>query len=589
MNSIKTFYLNAFIFAGISVFALVSGFYIIKNLGPLTVAAEEEKDENPPVISNIKISDTTSTSSIVTWETDEFADSLVNYSLNKNYGIARQPRFDKKKHEILLDDLLPNATYFLRITSADSSGNQGISSDHEFTTPQEKQSSLKGGELKANTIEMVEELLDLVNKISSGEELEKPDNKQDDKDKGKGDRQDVDGALGEILDKLRLIAIEEEAEKGTIKTGKDIGRLEGGEGSMEYVSLQEVLELLKSISSEESLEIINEEVKQKAEEIVLPPTIILDYADVEVGTDYARVSWKTDKESNTVVALAEESAYRPDAENPYVWKEGEPDELVLEHSVYVNGLRPATTYHFQVSSKSSLDLTGKSTDKTFRTKSIKPEIYNLQAVKIEEEAATIRWSTNVPCSSIIEITNLNNQDTKLEGNSSFLAAHSIRISNLVFDTYYSVKVKVESEDGEKAESDPITFITTRDKLPPEISKVNTESTIYPGADNKIQTILSWRTDEEASCQLFYHQGLTIMDEPSSLPKEEDFTIKHVQVVTNFLPGSVYKFWVTCEDEAKNSVKSEDFTMLTPSQEESIIDIIIKNFESSFGWVKKVGK
>ena len=38
---------------------------------------------------------------------------------------------------------------------------------------------------------------------------------------------------------------------------------------------------------------------------------------------------------------------------------------------------------------------------------------------------------------------------------------------------------------------------------------------------------------------------------------------------------------------RNKAKSEDFTMLTPTQEESFIDIILKNFESSFGWVKKM--
>ena len=64
---------------------------------------------------------------------------------------------------------------------------------------------------------------------------------------------------------------------------------------------------------------------------------------------------------------------------------GEPDEYVLEHEVVVNGLTPATTYHFQVSSRSQLDLEGKSGDKTFKTKSILPEIYNIHLSKIEEE------------------------------------------------------------------------------------------------------------------------------------------------------------------------------------------------------------
>jgi len=261
--------------------------------------------------------------------------------------------------------------------------------------------------------------------------------------------------------------------------------------------------------------------------------------------------------------------------------------MVMEHLVEVRGLKPATVYHYQVSSKSDLGLTGLSGDNTFKTKSILPEIYNLQIIKIEEEAATLRWVTNVPCSTIVEYTNLNKNETKLEGNSSLLTIHTMKLANLTFDTYYSVVVNVESEEGEKAESETLTFITTKDTYPPIISKVNTESTLYPGTENKIQTIASWETDEEAICQLFYHQGLVVADEPDSLPKEVDLSTKHVQVVTNFLPSTVYKYWIICSDETGNTVKSEDFTMLTPTQEESIIDIIIKNFESSFGWVKKL--
>ena len=362
---------------------------------------------------------------------------------------------------------------------------------------------------------------------------------------------------------------------------------EEGVAGLNEVGVEEILQAIKSISSEEVLEKIEEELKQTAEEVLSPPTIILDYADVEVGTDYAIITWETDKESNTIVALVDEDDYDEDAADPYRWREGGPDDMTLEHRVEITGLNPATVYHFQVSSQSTLGLTGYSSDKIFKTKSVKPEIYNIQLSKVEEESATIRYTTNVPCSSIIDYTNLNTNDTKLEGNSSYLTVHRTRLTNLIFDTYYSFIVKVESEDQEKAESAPITFITIKDEEPPVITKVNTESTIYPGSENKIQTIASWRSDEPAQCQLFYHQGLVVIDEPQSLIKEEDFAVKHVQVITNFLPSTVYKFWIVCDDEAGNASRSEDFTMLTPTQEESIIDIIIKNFESTFGWLKKM--
>ena len=53
-------------------------------------------------------------------------------------------------------------------------------------------------------------------------------------------------------------------------------------------------------------------------------------------------------------------------------------------------------------------------------------------------------------------------------------------------------------------------------------------------------------------------------------------------------------WVTEEDdhddhddEAGNEVQSENFVLFTPIQEKNIIDLIIENFESTFGWVKNI--
>lgn len=516
----KVFYLNVILFTFVIVVVFVFGFLINHNIYNIS-AAEVDEDVIPPSISNVSISQVTATSSVITWETNELADSLINYGLDKSYGILRDPRADKTEHMLLLEDLLPGSTYYFRITSSDVDGNQGISSDFNFVTEKVEEKNEASGEKESEDKGIAEDVIDL------------------------------------------------------------------GEGGLSQEGVEDILQVIDNVSSEEILEIIDEKIKEKAEEIISPPTIILDYADVEVGTDYAIISWMTDKEANSIVSLANADQFDELADDPYTWNIGEPDEYVLEHEVEVFGLTPATDYHFQVKSRSELDLEGRSSDKTFRTKSILPEIFNVQLSKVEEESATIRWSTNVPCSSIVEYTNLNTNETKLEGNNRFLTIHSMKLSNLVFDTYYSATIRVESEEGEKAVGDPIAFITTRDKFPPVITKVNTESTLYPGSENKIQTIASWWTDEDSICQLFYHQGLFSSEEPSFLPKEEARAVKHVEVITNFLPSVVYKFWIICEDDAGNVAKSQDFTMLTPSQEESIIDIILKNFESSFGWVKKM--
>ena len=131
----------------------------------------------------------------------------------------------------------------------------------------------------------------------------------------------------------------------------------------------------------------------------------------------------------------------------------------------------------------------------------------------------------------------------------------------------------------------------RDVVPPVISKVTNESTLFPSEDTKIQTIVTWQTDEPTYCQVFYTQGLIHgeTNKGDSLPKEQNPLADHTQVIVGFAPATVYKFWLECEDEAKNSATSDDFVLITPVKEKNIIDVILENFQGTFGWVKNIGK
>ncbi len=536
----KFFLVNLAMFAVVSLLVLVLGFFVFRQSQIINSAGAAE-DETPPDIFEIVVSDVTASSTLIKWKTDEETDSLVNYGLDKNYGVSRNPHFDKTEHEILLTDLLPNAQYFFRIISTDSTGNQKISNDFTFQTEYDRDYAY--GNLEDDLLSVCSEMF--------------------------GD--DISGV----------------DQEGNVKIDVDIEQLEEVEEVEEKELLIEILERIDQVQEEKTLEIIEEHLQTVAEDVASELSIILDNANIEVGTDYVIIYWQTNKEANSMVSLALDETFDYEANDPYTWNEGEPDESVTEHRIEITGLEPATTYHFQVSSKTTLEQEAKSEDSVFTTKSILPTIQNLSLSKVEETSATIAFTTNIPTAAIIEYTNLNTGESKLEGQSAYLTNHMIRLNNLIFDTYYSVIVTVENEQNEKAVSDPLTFITTRDAEPPVITKVNTESTLYPGSDNKVQTIISYKTDEPSKCQLNYHRGIVALDGNQTLPEEQDFVSNHVEVVTNFLPANVYKFWITCRDDAQNPARSQDFTMLTPSQEESIIDIILKNFEGTFGWVKNI--
>ncbi|MDA3840398.1 MAG: hypothetical protein PF572_04875 [Patescibacteria group bacterium] len=540
MKAKQFFIVNLVMFVVASLLVLGLGIFVFMQMQKVNLA-EAADDETTPDISEIVVSDVTATSTLIKWKTDEETDSLINYGLDKNYGVSRSPHFDKTEHEILLADLIPNMQYFFRITSTDESGNQKLSNDFTFQTEYDRDYAY--GNLEDDILSVCSEMF--------------------------GD--DISGV----------------DQEGNVKIDVDMEQLEEVEEIEEKELLMQILEKIEQVQEEKTLEIIEEHIQAVAEDVASELSIILDNANIEVGTDYAIIYWQTNKEANSIVSLALDETFNYEADDPYTWNEGEPDETVLEHRIEITGLEPATTYHFQVSSKTILDQEAKSSDGTFMTKSVLPIIQNLSLSKVEETSATIAFSTNIPTAAIIEYTNLNTGESKLEGQSAYLSSHMIKLNNLIFDTYYSVVVTVENEQNEKSVSDPLTFITTRDAEPPLITKVNTESTLYPGSDNKVQTIISYETDEASKCQLNYHRGIVSLDGDEILPEEKDYVSDHVQVVTNFLPANVYKFWIVCHDDAQNMAKSQDFTMLTPSREESIIDIILKNFEGTFGWVKNI--
>jgi hypothetical protein len=148
---------------------------------------------------------------------------------------------------------------------------------------------------------------------------------------------------------------------------------------------------------------------------------------------------------------------------------------------------------------------------------------------------------------------------------------------------------VENAGGDRVKSNPITFITVKDTAAPIISNVTNDSTLFPGGESRIQTIVEWNTDEPAACLFNYREGISEASEATTItPETVSYTQEHVEVIVDFSPATVYQFWLTCTDEAGNAVKSENFVLFTPIQEKNIIDIIIENFESTFGWVRNVG-
>lgn len=354
---------------------------------------------------------------------------------------------------------------------------------------------------------------------------------------------------------------------------------------------KQIVQDIKKVTSPEDIVAIDQTVKQVGGDLVKPPTI-LGAAKVEPGITTADVTWTTDRASGSVVHAEPDPSYSAGSSDPYSIVQGDSNESVTKHTVTLIGLQPQTTYHFSVASADSLGLVGKSADDTFVTKSVVPDIKNVTINKISETVATVNWNTGtVLASGNVDFTNTRTHKTLSMGDPIFLTKHSVELTGLVFGTKYSVVIHATNQSGDVTTSQPVSFVTVRDVIPPVISKVSNQSTLFPSDNVEVQTIITWQTDEPAFCQLFYIHGIvkTAENPVSSQPAEQNPLTDHTEVIVGLAPSAVYKFWVQCHDAANNPAQSEDYVLITPTKQKNIVDLILQNFQGTFGWVNNIGK
>ena len=345
-------------------------------------------------------------------------------------------------------------------------------------------------------------------------------------------------------------------------------------------------DIISKVTDPNALKLIQQQVSEQAQDLLRAPEVIGAPRAIDITSTGAKIIWATSRDSNSVVHYEREGRFDGAT---YSYSAAQLDDATKSHEVTLSGLAPASVYHFKVFSEDQFGLSGESGDTTFTTKSPVPTIEDVQIIKIEADSATFAWSTDIPAAGAVVYTNTITGEVRSEGSPEFLTEQTVRLTDLTLGATYLAVVKAENEQGEAMESEPITFKTVRDVSPPLISRVNNESTLYPGAETRIQTIVTWATDESSFCRLYYSQGLGGAKDATALAEETEPAVDHVRVVTEFLPATVYKFWVSCKDRSDNEARSEDFVLFTPEKEKSIIDIILENFQSTFGWIKNIGK
>lgn len=102
---------------------------------PLKFPMEFMNDSLPPIITNVSVTNITNNSAMITWRTDEFADSVVKYGKNSTvYTKMCTDELFVKGHVVALKGLSPGITYYFAVNSTDRSGNSAESLEYWFDT-----------------------------------------------------------------------------------------------------------------------------------------------------------------------------------------------------------------------------------------------------------------------------------------------------------------------------------------------------------------------------------------------------------------------------------------------------------------------
>jgi hypothetical protein len=486
----------------------------------------DKTDKESPVISNVSVANITASEANISWETDEEATSFVEYGLTTAYGLTYGSWATTTAHTVKLINLQAGTIYHFRVISSDGWGNISYSKDNIFTTA----SAAAGEEVPAK-----------------------------------------EESAAATTTEPNITALV------TRRAYEFISRL-FPEVSLNRLTSRQLTEI-GSLNDLNSL-------------IAAP--ILSGEPRVKVEATKAIIYWATDIESNSLVAIAPENAYSPDTDEPYQQIVGDAETMTTNHEVRIFGLTPDTTYHYQLRSKARLGPTAKSRDFTFRTNIETLQIVSYFTKIIDPQTAVFKWVTNKPADSAVKFAPYHNgvlavDQGKVIKDNTISVVHEIKVAEFIAGTKYEVELVSADEEGNSTSKILTQFSTTEKDLPPIISHIKADSTVFVNRDNKIQTIISWLTNEPAASRVYFAEG--VHSDPAELNQSTElntnYTREHVIVITKFKPGVVYSFRVESIDSTGNVSLSKIHTFMTAKKRESIIQIIMNILENTFGWLKKI--
>ncbi|MFZ4648401.1 MAG: fibronectin type III domain-containing protein [Patescibacteria group bacterium] len=488
----------------------------------------DKTDKIAPTISNSAVDSINSDQATITWNTDELADSMVEFGSTESFGSVAASRATSLTHAQILPNLLLNTLYYYKITSSDTSGNLSVPTTGTFTTL----ATFDSSSLIDNT------------PVSSTAPVDQPA---------------ADLKFTDILQ--RTINFIKQAAKSV-----SLSVLES--------SLAEQQKNLRDLS------------------ILTPAPKLVSGPEVKTWEDMAVVTWATDKKTSSLISFAAPGVALTDVNrvqnvgNPDVLSETH--QVILSglspDTTYNYSVRGTSAIgaNFSVSPAKFKTLLKSAKIDNYVADKISASTASFKwvtSIPTDSSVRTTPYRNNA----------LAPDEARLTNNPKSTSIHEMSVDSFEPGIFYRVELFGRDSLGNTLSQSIDTFSTTNQELPLLIEQVKTDSALTAGNPPQVQSIISWDTTRPATSKIYYRHG-TAGDNnnwSNETVIDKNYTRRHLIVMTDFLAGEVYQFQVESTDSNGKTIRSQTHTILTPRQQESVFQLIMNNIEQTFGWMGAV--
>ena len=261
------------------------------------------------------------------------------------------------------------------------------------------------------------------------------------------------------------------------------------------------------------------------------------------------------------------------------------DKQNTNHTFKLENLTPGVNYKLKIEATDQ-DGNGVASDIYSFNPPPNASVSNITFKNVTNNSANISWNTNVNADSNVEYGTDANYGFS-SSKSDLTTLHDITLTGLASKATYHFKVTSKDNFGKVAESNDISFTTLYDTTPPKIDDISSQlSQVSTPQGPKYQSVISWKTDEGSTSQIEFGDN-AIGQYTKNTQQDESLNITHVVILSDLKSNSAYSYRVVSKDASGNEAKSQNYVIITPPQDQSIVQLVVNTLTDTFSWASKL--